>query len=84
MITQTNQVEELAYISQPKKYANGVGADMMQVKGRYSWDQTSGAGVTIYMVDTVGRVLFPSNGRCSLTGGKGAYQFHEVRAVRTN
>lgn len=58
MTTQYNQPEELAYISQPKMDAFGNGADMTKVNGRYKYDATSGTGVTIYMVDTVRKVLF--------------------------
>lgn len=83
MITQFSQPEELAYISQPRMEAFGNGADMTKVNGRYKYDETSGTGVTIYMVDTVSIFLFPCFASCSLTDGKGAYQHHEVYAIQT-
>ena len=44
---------DLAYLSQPKMSAEGVGASMADINGRYAYDLTSADGVTIYMVDTV-------------------------------
>ena len=42
-----------AYLSQPKTSAEGLGASMADINGRYAYDLTSGEGVTIYMLDTV-------------------------------
>ena len=50
---------DLAYLSQPKTSAEGVGASMADINGRYAYDQTSAEGVTIYMVDTV-RLSLPT------------------------
>ena len=44
---------DLAYLSQPKISAEGVGASMAAINGRYAYDKSSAEGVTIYMVDTV-------------------------------
>lgn len=82
VITQFGESEELAYISQPKMDAFGNGADMAKVNGRYKYDETSGTGVTIYMVDTVNQIFSHCYASCSLTDGKGAYQYHEVNAIQ--
>ena len=42
-----------AYLSQPKTSAEGVGASMADINGRYAYDVSSAEGVTIYMVDSV-------------------------------
>lgn len=50
---------DMAYISQPKMTPEGIGASMIDINGRYAYDQSSATGVTIYMVDSV-RTSFPT------------------------
>lgn len=38
---------------------DGVGASMADINGRYAFDESSGTGVTVYLIDTV-RLSFPA------------------------
>lgn len=51
--TQFYRPWDLAYLSQPKVFAEGVGASLQDINGRYAYDETSAKNVTIYLLDTV-------------------------------
>ena len=55
LTTFTREEPELSYISQPKMQEDGVGANFADLNEEYVFDDSSGEGVTVYMLDTVSK-----------------------------